>query len=56
MSRAYGAHGARTVGEQTFTGTRRSTFVVGKDGRLVYAEYDVDANGHVRWLREALGL
>ena len=56
VSQAYGAYGSRVVGENTFTGTQRSTFVVGKDGRLVHAEYDVDPNGHVLRLREALGL
>ncbi len=56
VARAYGAYGSRVVGEQTFTGTQRSTFVVGKDGRLAHAEYDVDPNGHVLRLREALGL
>lgn len=56
VARAYGAYGSRVVGEQTFTGTQRSTFVVGKDGILVHAEYDVQADGHVRRLREELGL
>lgn len=56
VAKSYGAYGSRVVGEQTFTGTQRSTFVVGKDGALAHAEYDVQADGHVRRLREELGL
>ena len=56
VSQAYGAYGSRQVGEQTFTGTQRSTFVVDADQNLVHAEYDVDPNGHVLRLRETLGL
>lgn len=56
VSKAYGAYGSRVVGEQTFTGTQRSTFVVNPEGILVNVEYDVDANGHVARLRDALGI
>lgn len=56
VARSYGAYGSKVMGDQTFTGTQRSTFVVGKDGSLMHAEYDVQAEGHVRRLREELGL
>ena len=39
---------------RTFQGTQRSTFVIGADGALTYAEYDVDARGHVARLRTHL--
>ena len=34
----------------------RSTFVVGKDGKLIYAKYGVKATGHVERLRKELGI
>ncbi|MCI6583813.1 MAG: peroxiredoxin [Mobiluncus porci] len=37
-------------------GVVRSTFVVGPDGKLIYAKYNVKATGHVARLREALGI
>lgn len=55
-SKSYGDYGSREANGQTFTGTQRSTFVIAPDGKLAHAEYDVQADGHVRRLREALGL
>ena len=37
-------------------GVVRSTFVVGTDGRLTYAKYNVKATGHVARLRDELGI
>lgn len=51
---AYGAWGLKTVGDRTFEGVRRCTFVVERDGTIRSAQYDVDAQGHVAALREQL--
>lgn len=51
---AYGAWGLKTVGDRTFEGVRRCTFVVGTDGTIRSAQYDVDAQGHVAALRAQL--
>jgi peroxiredoxin Q/BCP len=56
VAKSYGAFGSKTVGDQTFTGTQRCTFVVAPDLTLTDAEYDVDAQGHVARLREKLGV
>ncbi|UVI36929.1 peroxiredoxin [Brevibacterium spongiae] len=54
VARAYGSFGPKTIGEHTVLGTQRSTFVIGPDGTLTHAEYDVDARGHVARLRTQL--
>lgn len=51
VAKAYGSYGQKTVGEHTFQGTQRSTFVIGADGTLTHAEYNVDARDHVARLR-----
>lgn len=51
---AYGTWGLKTVGDRTFEGVRRCTFVVGHDGTIRSAQYDVDAQGHVAALRDQL--
>ena len=38
------------------TGTLRSTFVIGEDGKVDLALYNVKATGHVASLRKKLGL
>lgn len=53
---AYGLWGERTYGDRTFITTIRSTFVVGPDGRLEHAWYEVKADGHVADVRTALGV
>ena len=53
---AYGAFGEKTMYGKTVTGVIRSTFVVGPDGKLAYAAYNVRATGHVAKLRKDLGL
>lgn len=53
---AYGAYGEKSLYGKTVTGTLRSTFVVGPDGRIVLPLYNVKATGHVASLRKKLGL
>jgi peroxiredoxin Q/BCP len=53
---AYGAYGEKTMYGKTVVGVIRSTFVVGPDGRLELAQYNVKAKGHVAKLRRDLNL
>lgn len=53
---AYGAWGEKNAYGRTTTGVIRSTFVVDPDGSLRTAHYDVKATGHVKRLREELGV
>ena len=53
---AYGAYGEKMMYGKTVVGVIRSTFVVGADGRLEQAQYNVKAKGHVAKLRRDLGL
>ncbi|MFK3677646.1 thioredoxin-dependent thiol peroxidase [Microbacterium sp. NPDC090218] len=54
VARAWGAWGEKTVGDRTFEGVIRSTFVLDVDGVVQRAEYGVDAEGHVARLRAEL--
>ncbi|QGH68934.1 peroxiredoxin [Pseudactinotalea sp. HY158] len=54
VAQEYGAWGEKTVGGSTFEGVLRSTFVIGPDGDVRSAEYNVEATGHVARLREQL--
>jgi thioredoxin-dependent peroxiredoxin len=53
---AYGAYGEKMMYGKTVVGVIRSTFVVGADGTLEQAQYNVKAKGHVAKLRRDLGL
>lgn len=53
---AYGAWGEKTLSGRRQTGVIRSTVVVGPNGRVEKAFYDVTATGHVARLRRELGL
>jgi peroxiredoxin Q/BCP len=53
---AYGAYGEKAMYGKTVVGVIRSTFVVGADGTLEQAQYNVKAKGHVAKLRRDLGL
>jgi len=53
---AYGAFGEKSLYGKTVTGVLRSTIVVGPDGRVELAQYNVKAAGHVAKLRKDLGL
>jgi peroxiredoxin Q/BCP len=56
VAQRYGAWGEKTINGEQRTGVLRSTFVVGEDGKLVRADYRVDAEGHVAQLRRDLGI
>lgn len=51
---AYGAYGEKNSYGRIVTGVLRSTFVIGEDGRVVEALYNVKATGHVASLRKRL--
>jgi peroxiredoxin Q/BCP len=51
---AWGAFGEKKMYGKTVTGVIRSTFVVGPDGTLDEALYNVRATGHVAKLRKDL--
>src|SRR4051812_28843198 len=53
---AYGAYGPKKLYGKETVGVIRSTFVVGADGRIEKAGYNVKASGHVAKLRRELGL
>jgi peroxiredoxin Q/BCP len=53
---AYGAWGEKQNYGKTITGVLRSTFVIDEEGRIVEAQYNVKATGHVTRLRKTLGL
>jgi thioredoxin-dependent peroxiredoxin len=56
VHRAYGVWGEKQLYGRTVTGVLRSTFVVGPDGRLEHALYNVKAKGHLGMLRKKLHL
>ncbi|QMU96594.1 thioredoxin-dependent thiol peroxidase [Microbacterium esteraromaticum] len=56
VAKAWGVWGEKTVGDRTFDGVIRSTFVLDGDGVVQRAEYGVDAEGHVARLRAELGV
>lgn len=56
VAKAWGVWGEKTVGDRTFDGVIRSTFVLDADGVVQRAEYGVDAEGHVARLRAELGV
>ncbi|HEX5993897.1 MAG TPA: thioredoxin-dependent thiol peroxidase [Jiangellales bacterium] len=53
---SYGAYGEKKLYGKTVEGVIRSTFVVGPDGALEKAMYNVKATGHVAKLRRDLGI
>jgi thioredoxin-dependent peroxiredoxin len=53
---SYGAFGEKTMYGRVVQGVIRSTFVVGEDGKIEVAQYNVKATGHVAKLRRDLGL
>jgi peroxiredoxin Q/BCP len=52
----YGAWGEKKNYGKTYVGVIRSTVVVGPDGKVTVAQYNVKATGHVARLRKTLGL
>lgn len=53
---AYGAYGEKSLYGKKVVGVIRSTVVVGGDGTVKLAKYNVKATGHVASLSKALGL
>ena len=53
---AYGTYGEKQFYGKTVIGVIRSTFVIGADGTIELAQYNVKATGHVAKLRRDLGL
>jgi peroxiredoxin Q/BCP len=53
---AYGAWGEKMLYGKKKIGVIRSTFVVGTDGKIERAYYNVKATGHVERLRKDLGV
>jgi peroxiredoxin Q/BCP len=53
---AYGAYGEKSMYGKTVMGVIRSTFVIDESGTLAHALYNVKATGHVKGLREKLGI
>ena len=56
VHKAYGAWGEKSMYGKAVTGTIRSTFVIGEDGRVSMPLYNVKATGHVASLRKKLGV
>jgi peroxiredoxin Q/BCP len=56
VHRAYGAWGEKSLYGKPYVGVLRSTFVVGPDGTLEHALYNVKAKGHLAMLRKRLKL
>jgi len=53
---AYGAYGEKKLYGKVVEGVIRSTFVIGPEGKVEVAQYNVKATGHVAKLRRDLGL
>jgi len=53
---AYGAYGEKKLYGKTVVGVIRSTFVIGPQGKIEQAFYNVKATGHVAKLRRDLGI
>ncbi|WP_426118570.1 thioredoxin-dependent thiol peroxidase [Kocuria sp. LHG3120] len=56
VAEAYGAWGEKKNYGKTYEGLVRSTVVVGPEGEVELAQYNVRASGHVAKLRRDLGL
>lgn len=56
VQHAYSAWGEKMLYGKQVTGSIRSTFVIGTDGRIEHALYNVKATGHVARLRRDLGI
>ena len=52
----WGAFGEKMMYGKKVTGVIRSTIVVGADGTITHAWYNVKATGHVAKVRRDLGL
>ena len=52
--KAYGAFGEKSMYGKVYEGLIRSTFVIGENGKIEHALYNVKATGHVAMLRKLL--
>lgn len=53
---AWGAYGEKKLYGKVVEGVIRSTIVVGPDGVVTHAQYNVKATGHVARIRRDLGI
>jgi thioredoxin-dependent peroxiredoxin len=56
VHKAYGAYGEKMLYGKPTVGVIRSSFVIGPDGKVARAYYNVKATGHVARLRKDLGI
>ncbi|QEO13487.1 thioredoxin-dependent thiol peroxidase [Agromyces intestinalis] len=56
VQQTYGVWGEKSLYGKIVVGAIRSTFIIGEDGRIEKALYNVKATGHVARLRRELGL
>jgi peroxiredoxin Q/BCP len=56
VQQRYGVWGEKSLYGKIVVGSIRSTFVIGEDGRIERAWYNVKATGHVARVRRELGL
>jgi len=56
VMQAWGAFGEKKLYGKVVQGVIRSTFVIGEDGAVEVAQYNVRATGHVAKLRRDLGV
>ena len=56
IMQAYGAYGEKKLYGKAMVGVIRSTFIVGADGAIEKAYYNVKATGHVERLLKELGV
>lgn len=56
VHKAYGAFGEKKLYGKIVEGVIRSTFVVGPEGKIEVAQYNVKATGHVAKLRKELSV
>lgn len=56
VAEAYGAWGEKKNYGKTYTGLIRSTLVLDEEGKVLLAQYNVRAKGHVAKLRRDLGI
>ena len=56
IHQAYGTWRMKKNYGREYMGCSRSTFVIGEDGNLLWARYNVKAKGHVEMLMRELGL
>ena len=56
VHKAWGVYGEKKLYGKVVEGVIRSTFVVGEDGAIEHAQYNVKASGHVAKLRRDLAV